>query len=353
MTPFELMDVLIGLALVYLVMAVLCSGVNEMLAQKFSRRGRFLREGLMNMLGDRSTYLQLVNHSIVASFYRDVPGKPRNPSYLPPAHFAQALFDVMRMKAAVIQAPLEDGDGKPLANKDALVAQALAGRDAEPLTLENLRRAAIVCRDYGYPAAAALVPLLDGANGNLATAQKNVEDWFDSTMDRVSGWYKLHAQKTLLAIGIVAAVLLNVDSIEILRRLAASDQLRTSLAATAAKVVETRQIGGVSVPVAAGDRNLDEKELREFAAGLKSLQDQGLPVGFACLAQADADLRQVAGDCLAKLKALKTDSWFLKILGWLITAFAVTLGAPYWFDLLGKLISLRGGGPKPVKSAKS
>ena len=32
------------------------------------------------------------------------------------------------------------------------------------------------------------------------------------------------------------------------------------------------------------------------------------------------------------------------LLGWLITALAITLGAPFWFDLLGKLVSLRGAG---------
>jgi len=30
------------------------------------------------------------------------------------------------------------------------------------------------------------------------------------------------------------------------------------------------------------------------------------------------------------------------ILGWLITALAISLGAPFWFDLLNKLMTLRG-----------
>lgn len=36
------------------------------------------------------------------------------------------------------------------------------------------------------------------------------------------------------------------------------------------------------------------------------------------------------------------NSWLLKILGWLLTAVAVSLGAPFWFDLLNKFISVRG-----------
>ncbi|BAU54009.1 hypothetical protein [Mucilaginibacter gotjawali] len=39
-----------------------------------------------------------------------------------------------------------------------------------------------------------------------------------------------------------------------------------------------------------------------------------------------------------------------KVLGMLITAFAVSLGAPFWFDSLSKLISLRGTGAKEGSS---
>lgn len=356
----SLLDVLIGLVLVYLVMSVLCSGINELLAQHFSRRGRFLREGLLNMLGDRSTYLQLINHGIVASFYRDLPGKPKTPSYIPAAHFAQALFDVIRMRAAIIQAQLVDGSGQAVADKDKVLAEALARRDQKPLSCEALRQAAITCRNYGFPAAAALVPLLDAAGGDLAAAQKNVEDWFNSTMDRVSGWYKAHSQKILLAIGIAAAVLLNVDSIELIRGLAGSEQLRTALAATAARVAGTSQFAGVTLPVAqdqpADAPALTAPQLQQLAAGLKSLQGQGLPVGFSCLTRdSEAGLKDIAAACRGELGKLGHSGWLLKILGWLITGFAAGLGAPFWFELLGKLISLRSAGPKPepAKPAKA
>ena len=36
--------------------------------------------------------------------------------------------------------------------------------------------------------------------------------------------------------------------------------------------------------------------------------------------------------------------WLKRIFGWLITTAAVSLGAPFWFDLLGKVANLRGAG---------
>ncbi len=45
-------------------------------------------------------------------------------------------------------------------------------------------------------------------------------------------------------------------------------------------------------------------------------------------------------------------NWIMMGAGWLIVAFSAMLGAPFWFDLLGRLISLRGSGAKPAEDSK-
>ena len=47
--------------------------------------------------------------------------------------------------------------------------------------------------------------------------------------------------------------------------------------------------------------------------------------------------------------------WLVKILGWLVTGLAISLGAPFWFDLLNRLVDLRGAGkrPEPVKAPET
>ena len=37
----------------------------------------------------------------------------------------------------------------------------------------------------------------------------------------------------------------------------------------------------------------------------------------------------------------------LSLFGWLLTGVAITLGAPFWFDVLGKVSNLRASGIKP------
>ena len=53
---------------------------------------------------------------------------------------------------------------------------------------------------------------------------------------------------------------------------------------------------------------------------------------------------KIQTDIFASLGALISDSWGLLYshwLGWIMTAFALSLGAPFWFDMLNKLIVVR------------
>jgi hypothetical protein len=44
--------------------------------------------------------------------------------------------------------------------------------------------------------------------------------------------------------------------------------------------------------------------------------------------------------------------WLLKIGGLLVTMIALSQGAPFWFDLLQKLVNLRLAGSSPAESKK-
>ena len=43
--------------------------------------------------------------------------------------------------------------------------------------------------------------------------------------------------------------------------------------------------------------------------------------------------------------------WF-HLVGWLLTALAASLGAPFWFDVLNKFISIRSVGKAPEERPK-
>jgi hypothetical protein len=91
---------------------------------------------------------------------------------------------------------------------------------------------------------------------------------------------------------------------------------------------------------------------------VQDLNKMGLPIGFACLSplmQSDAGrgLQQMLSDCYAQARKQDSGAWVLKAIGWLITGLAVALGAPFWFDLLNKLVNLRGSGPRPALATQA
>jgi hypothetical protein len=326
------LEAIIGLVFIFFLASVLCSGLNEAIAQETGRRGRFLREGLINIVRDRWLFLRLINHPLVASMYRDVPGKPRTPSYIPPASLVNALLDIIVLKARQI-----DPNFVP--------------RGGQAMTFDQVRAAALICKQGGYQVADAILPLLDAAQGNLDLARRNLEAWYTGGMDRVSGWYKRHARRALFLIGMIVAVGFNVDTLSIATQLSRSAELRKSLADAASQVVETKRFSGVELNVTEGDVKIAHEDLKKFAAGISAYQQQGLPVGFSCLSPAqvgpESRLRAVLGRCWVNLRTMGAGEWLVKILGWLVTGLAVSLGAPFWFDLLNRLVDLRGAGKRP------
>ncbi len=72
--------------------------------------------------------------------------------------------------------------------------------------------------------------------------------------------------------------------------------------------------------------------------------------GFAGLQRVFEQIQPVIGWSTSTLPA-DFWGWVLKIVGLLATTFAVSLGAPFWFDVLNKFISFRSSGVLPQTSA--
>lgn len=143
----------------------------------------------------------------------------------------------------------------------------------------------------------------DRADGKIDNVEAALARWFDGGMNRVSGVYKRQAQLFTFLIALVIAGLFNVDSFHLFKTLWVHPGAVASLGAGSATE------GG-----------------RPALAALFAL-----PVGWD---QAPAS----AGAGL-----------FL-FCGWLVTAVSVLFGAPFWFDLLQRLVNLRGTGSKPPAS---
>jgi hypothetical protein len=123
-------------------------------------------------------------------------------------------------------------------------------------------------------------------------------------------------------IGLVLAFALNVDTLNLIQDLDRNEGLRQTLVASAEAYART-------------DANRVDPTL-PFDKIDQRLKETGLPLGWANT------------DPTAYI-ALHGKS---AILGWILTALAGSLGAPFWFDLLKQVANLRATGPKPEPEKK-
>jgi hypothetical protein len=308
MSGLAAVDVAIGLILVFLVLSLLCSAANELIEAWVKHRAVDLERGIRELLNDPrggDFTKKIYGHPLISGMFVGTydPANTTNlPSYIPSRTFALALMDLVLPADAGV--PSGAAGAAPDITAPPLAAGVLRA-EAAKIGNDQLKRA--------------LLTLIDAAGNDVAQARANIEAWFNAGMDRVSGWYKRRKQKIIVAIGITVAILMNVSTITVAKSLWSNQTLRDSLAAAAEKYVKS------SDPLL--ESQTPEARLR---AQMIELQSFGLPIGWTWQ---ENDPRSI--------KARDPGLWFERLFGWLLTGCAVSLGAPFWFDLLNKFVVVR------------
>jgi len=352
----EALEVAIGMAFLFLAMSLICTAVKEWLEGIFKWRAMDLERALRTLLADPTGEItsQLLNHPLLDSLFagtydatklrpsRLTPGqgamhmplrRRRNlPSYIPAGHFAVALLDSIARGPS----PARDVRGAPVASDDA------ASLVNTAVTVDALRASAAL---LASPQLQRLVlTAVDHSDGDLARVRKNIEQWFDGAMDRASGWYKRRTQALLFLLGISVAVILNVDTFHVMQTLTADKSFRD---------VVVHQAANVEAPASPAS----QVQLTRIANARAALNDVGMPIGWRAWSPPAAGSAssapharmwpvpmQLCGTHVATSCARDhwlDHDWWLVLCGWLMTAFAVTLGAPFWFDVLNKFMMAR------------
>jgi hypothetical protein len=249
-----MLEAAIGASLVYFILAVFCTTVNEWLARLLGARAGNLRATIRELLNDqniaegKSFLAAFYAHPVIGGLMKD----GAHPPYIPPRSFSTTLID---LATSQIQGPITFAD---------LESGIRSLPDGDVRT--------------------SLLALLQNTGRDLARAQTNFESWFNDAMTRASGWYQHRAQfwNTVIATGITLS--LNADTLSMLHRFWA------------------KQPGSV--------------------------------LGW--------DPAALHTNCWG---------WFSRVLGWGLTITAVSLGSPFWYDVLKKFSDFRGTAREPGKDA--
>jgi len=343
MSLATLLQIIISLVFIYLILSLVVSELQEQLAAVLQFRAKNLKKAIESFLGEKvagELYALEANH--LFSAYNQY---TKEPSYIDPKVFAESLVTLVNQKLA-------EENGLQLQFNDLLVyasknlAPELPGQDPsgtspelpgqDPLSTSQKGVIGVIAKlntikDKNYEEV--IQKLIQIANltklkydpPTLTNFIDEIATTFSQIMEPTSGVYKRNAKVISLLFGLFAAGLFNIDTLYIVDQLYKNPVLRDSLDAAATKVVEQNQ------PCFDAARKLtkpeditvaEQKCAEEIKSNIDTLSDLSpLPMGWK-----DGNSGQ---------------SFPKAFLGWLISAIAISMGAPFWFDLLSKVMNVR------------
>jgi hypothetical protein len=396
------LDVVISLIFIYLLYSLYATVLMEIIASSLKLRAKNLAYALSRMMKDEedqeSPPFKRIPSAILNSLIR-VWGKAANlthpvlyqrffkhpsvksltngglnnkPSYISPSNFSKCIIDAIK---------IDDPD------------------------LSILARIEIGLQDpnIGPQTKAQIQSLLDEANNDLTKFRILLEEWYNDTMERATGWYKRSTQLILIALGFVLAISFNVDTLQIIRKLSVDKDAREQLVKMAS------DFSNNNGPLIEGVRNqktiVTDSSVKILNARLDSLQQirmslkEDIAKSQSILSstwnipdsiqfykkqqeKVHKDSIQLAytldsigvvylivhksldSKTLKKILSKKSKNTFLQISplwyklryvfsaehfwGYFLTVLALSLGAPFWFDLLNKLVKLRSSKAIPT-----
>jgi hypothetical protein len=226
--------------------------------------------------------------------------------------------------------------------------------------------------------------------GTIEAYRAAVAHWFDNSMTRSSGVYKRNAKGAALTIGFMIAAFTNADTFHMLDRVSSDESLR--------KVV-TEQASQISSDIQAANPNPGAPRRRgQVAQDLEMLKnetdqvlsDMSLPMTWnpsnlsrqlgcpynpiaaandqstdpyalitkeqwhqlyrSCMNRPEANVDGPIWMQVMQMLNVKPFAFMRMVSGWFVSGIAIGMGAPFWFDLLGRLVNVRNTGARPKES---
>lgn len=462
------LDIFIGLIFVFLLYSLMATIIQEIIATRFAIRAKVLEKAILRMLEDGKTaanipYLDRINGVLhifnlknlmkgkkVASWFYAHPlikylaedNWYSKPAYISSASFSKVIVDLLK---GFDQA----GNQNPQALNDSIMAGVIHTlpinlNDTANPAIKNIINSGSATNGNTIPinqnTALFIKSLWEDSGNDIVLFQQKLEQWFNDTMERATGWFKKYTRILLFCIGLAVAYFFNVDTLAIRRILTTNRTAREQMVSMAIASQEhlnpdkllprdsTRLDSTYSLVAADAEKSNNVLGLgRPWKDTLKMWKDSMKCADFKTRISALAEVIASTEDSIARVKStiqkstdvekgffLKKDSLQTAIgssrlsitmdslnksiqtdktnlakyvalleqynrtqhfkdrynyiketvgdkwnyyspnqsggwetfFGWIITAMAIMLGAPFWFDLLSKMISLRGTGSK-------
>lgn len=308
----SILEVIIGLLFLYLLFSLFATFLNEIISSIFKLRSNHLKTAIQNMMDNDTEngkifFDKFYEHPLIQSFVKNK-GKGF-PSYLEPKKFAKVLVEIYE-------------------------------KEKNSKTKNDIKEALEKLSQHNYLRYLLLNYIEKGEN-KIENLEKDIEDWFNNVMERATGWYNRKFKKWTIAIAFLIALAFNFDTIHVYQRLSKDSKVRKELVQNANDNINEYS------QYLEKEKSMDSTDT-ELIARIDTLKTKINTI----INEEISSIEQLAGigwkhgEWSLVFKNWKSAEFVIKIVGWMITAFAISLGAPFWFDLLNKVMKLRATGSK-------
>ena len=327
-----IIETAISLVFIYILFSLVVSWINELLVSLRGVRGKYLRKQLSDAFQDRFNQknwaeMIYVHPSIDILAKRDA----RPPSYIPSHLFALSFIDII-INEAKKTTFVQEENSLSFASKEDWI-----NTTADASQIEKFKAGLSTLRDSDTKAM--LTTMLDNSQDNFGLLKDNIAKWYEDYMDRITGWYKRSVRWYLFFIGLTIAIGANVNSLHLFTELYRNSKLRTPTLKAADSFLQAHP-DGLENTIEDGSQAITFNNFQTRLKQVDSIYAQtkalNLPIGW--------NSRNVYENT--------NGSWWywpLVLIGWLITGFALSFGAPFWFDTLKRFANMRSTGLKPEK----
>ena len=324
MDLLNVLSLAIGMITVYLVLALSVTAFNEAIAALLSSRGKWLRRGVASLFsndasdrGDMAIACKVYDSPYIAYLQR---GSRFLPSYLPAWNLLQGMLEA-----------------------------ASTTRNRALSTLDDLREAAKDLPE-GSPIRVGLDNLLAAGDTTIEDFQKRYEAWFATFEAQVMAWYRQKTQLVIGGLSVVVVLSMNVDTLQLVNQLATDPKVRETLAEQGSQLARQPDLAAANaMQPTASQPNATLPAASQPTATLPAASQPALQAAVETVQQRSASLN-ASGLKLGWTERAWRSTWqsplsaIEKLVGLLLSAFAVSMGAPFWFDLLKNLVSIRSVG---------
>ncbi len=334
-----IIQIAISVTVIYFIFSILVYVAVEWFSGLIELRGVTLRKAILEAFNDnlnKDFGALIYSHPQVEYLKRTLDSLP---AYIPSKNVAVSLIDLIGKNSNPPQYKVDE---------KTQTLSVIETNDSSPECPYKLYNAGLKkLNDSHFKT---LLLSLSQQASNLETLTRNIEDWYNNYMDRVTGWYKKRIRKVVLIAAIIVTVAFNVDSIYIMRAVTVDPQLRSKLNSVADDILADSALNQLTEEARLGHNVIIDSLVKSSNGNRDSLIRDYMEKRQS--QYKDLTQRMGGWDLPIGWKLKKEHSYLFIILGWFITVLALSAGAPFWFDLLKKLVNVRNAGLKPGSTLK-